>query len=286
MPTIRTFTLDSAELAERIYRDYPHKTTSVGATLTESVQHELKEFLEAYLRFLGSNEHQFLRLDVFLSDDVLNVIEINAELQDGWGVALNLLRASGNTLPMCNGAKFPTEIIAYSEDYLPEFELAQNELARIGKEMQIAWWRDRPGIPSKSLFDDKMYLAQFSREWRGDQVHIPKTYWAENTAWEQLPDDVVFKFRHKYGEQAQRARYSVACRADIGKGKFVRQCYTAGHAVVQERIEPLRLEDGSATQAIIMCSGCHPITGYLQVAPPNVFVINDRTACKGPLVFE
>ncbi len=286
MPAIREFALDKAVLAQRIYRDCLHETTSVGAILTESILHELREFLEAYLGFLGSEEHQFLRLDVFLGQQTLNVIEVNAELQDGWGVALNLLRASGNALPACNGGKFPTEIIAYSEDYVPEFELAKSELAFIGKEMQIAWWHDRPGIPLKSPFDDKMYLARFSREWRGDRIRIPATYWAENMAWEQLPDDIVFKFRHKYGEQARRARYSVACRADIGKGKFMRQCYTAGHVVVQERIEPLRLEDGSATQAIIMCSGHDPITGYLQVAPPDIFIINDRTARKGVLVFE
>lgn len=286
MPAIRTFALNSAEIAPCIYRDYPHETTPVGAILTESDRHELKEFLEAYLHFLGSNEHQFLRLDVFLGDDALNVIEINAELQDGWGVALNLLRASGNTLPACNDARFPTEIIAYSEDYMPEFKLAQNELARIGKHMHIAWWRDRPGVLSKSTFDDKMYLARFSREWRGNLVRIPKTYWAEHTAWEHIPDDVVFKFRHKYGEHARRAGYSVRRRADIGKGKFMRQCYAAGHAVAQERIEPFRLEDGSATQAIIMCSGHDPIAGYLQVAPPDAFVINDRATRKGPLVFE
>jgi hypothetical protein len=241
MFTIRTFTLNTSEIATSIYRDCPHQTTSVGMILTESARHELGEFLEAYLRFLGSNEHLFLRFDIFLGNDALNVIEVNAELQDGWGVALNLLRASGNTLPVCNDANFPTEIIAYSEDYLSEFKLAQSELARIGKEMKIAWSHDRPGIPSKSPFDDKLCLAQFSREWRGNRVRIPKTYWVENTDWEQLPDDVVFKFRHKYGEPAQRARYSVATRSGIGRGKFMHQSYVAGHVVVQERIEPFRL---------------------------------------------
>jgi len=285
MLTVCQFTLNTAELAQRVYRDYSHRTTPWGVIIPQNVRQELKRFLEEYLRFIGSDEHQFLRIDAFVGEQTLKIIEVNVELQDGWGVALNLLRASGNTLSIRDN-KFPTEIIAYSNDYLSEFELAQSELARIGKKLDIIWWSARPNIPKKSPLDSKLYLANFCRIWQGNQVLIPKMYCCENTAWEQLPEDVVFKFCHKYSRQSLRAGYSVARRKTINKGRFMRQCYMAGQAVAQERIEPFRLDDGSVTQLVLMCSGSDPITGYLQVAPPNEFIINDRTACKGPLVFK
>jgi hypothetical protein len=208
------------------------------------------------------------------------------ELQDGWGVALNLLRASGNTPRPIKGTMLPMEIIAYSEDYIPEFELAQREFAILGHEMQIVGWRERQGVASKSKFDDKLYLAKFSRVWCGNLVRVPAIHDILSTCWDDLPDDVVFKFREKYGEASRKARYSVARRAQIGKGKYMRQCYNEGTAVAQEYTEPLRLEDGSATQAIILCSGATPVTGYLQVAPQGVFIINDKTASKGALVLK
>lgn len=286
MLTVRTFPLDDSIVAKRIYRDYPHQTTTVGCVIAEPARRELASFLEEFLRFINCGENLYLRLDVFLNGGVLNVIEINVELQDGWGVALNLLRASGNKPKPFNGAVLPPEIIAYSEDYIPEFELAQREFATIGHTMQIVGWRERQGVPSKSKYDDKLYLADFSRLWRGSLVHVPPMYSVENTVWEDLPYDAVFKFREKYGEASRKARYSVARRVDIGKGKFMRQCYNAGTAIAQEYIEPLRLDDGSATQAIILCAGATPMTGYLQVAPQSIFVINDKTASKGALVLE
>lgn len=286
MPKVRSFPLDNAIVAKRIYRDYPHQTTTVGCIIEEPMRRELASFLEGFLRFIQCDENIFLRLDVFLNDGVLNIIEINVELQDGWGVALNLLRASGNKPKPFNGAVLPAEIIVYNEDYTPEFQLAQSEFAVLGHIMRIVGWQERRGIPSKSKYDDKLFLAQYSRIWRGTLVHVPCMYSVENTAWEDLPEDVVFKFREKYGDASRKARYSVARREQIGKGKYMRQCYNTATAVAQKYIEPLRLEDGSATQAIILCSGATPLMGYLQVAPQGVFVINDKTASKGALVLE
>ncbi len=111
-------------------------------------------------------------------------------------------------------------------------------------------------------------------------------YSVENSRWEDVPTDVVFKFREKYGERSREARYSVARRAQVGKGKFMRKCYNEGSAIAQDYLDPLRFEDGSATQAIIMCSRAVPVVGYLQVAPQGIFVINDKTASKGVLVLE
>ncbi len=284
MSTVRTFLLDKTLLATRIYRDFPHQTTSVGLVVDQTMRYELSRFLEAFLVSVGCTEHLFLRVDAFVQENILHVIEINVELQDGWGVALNLLRASGHAPKFADDVRLPKEIIAYSEDYLPEFELAEYEFALLGREMRIAEWRDRPGILSKSVFDDKLYLAEFSRAWRGDRVRTPLAYTIDNTPWDALPENVVFKFREKYGERSRMARYSVARRNAIGKGRYMRMCYEEKTAVAQAYTEPLHLEDGSPTQAILMCSGRHVVTGYLQVAPPGTFVINDKLTRKGPLI--
>lgn len=286
MPRIHEYGLDTAMLATRMYREEPHRTTSFGVSIPEDVRAELQVFLGQFLCFVGCTEQLFMRIDAFLSLQGLNIIEINAELQDGWGVALNLLRASNGRMRLNDRASWPTEIIAYSSDYVPEFELARQEFAHLGHACDIVMSADRPDVPMKSVFDDKLYLAQFSQVWNGVRIQTPKTSWADNTTWDSLPEDAVFKFRHKYGAQALRARYSVIQRSGIGKGRFVREMYDAGHVVVQERIEPFRLGDESVTQAILLCANDKPITGYLQVAPADTFVINDRTAAKGPLVFE
>ena len=285
MPQLKEFGLDESVVAKRIYRDYSHQTTRAGLVVEKEIRDELHSFLSSFLDFVGSDHSVFLRVDAFAAASVLNIVEINVELQDGWGVALNLLRASGNT-PYFNGStRLPTEIILYREDYLPEFELAQQELALLGHQLEIVGWRTRPGVGAKGAFDSKMYLAKFSQTWCGKRVCVPKTYIADTTPWGDLPQDVVFKFCDKYGKPARKARYSVARRHEIGHGKFMRKCYLAGEAIAQEYIEPLRLENGASTQAIVLCSGCNPLVGYTQVAPPGVFIINDRTAKKGALVF-
>lgn len=281
MPEIKSFQLDKTIIAERIYRDCRHLTSTTGGVFDEYESRELEQFLTAFRNFIKI-DYQFMRLDIFLGDQNLYIIEINVELQDGWGVALNLLRASGKTI-RAKGECFPREIIAYSEDYVPEFELAQKELANLGQKMEVVSWRERLGVMAKSPFDDKIYLARFSKIWEGLLIKIPRTYWIENTTWEDLPEDVVFKFRQKYGEQAKRAGYSARHRSDLGKGKFIRQCYFNGSVIAQEYIKPGQTIDGQVTQAIVMCAGNIPVTGYLQTAPPGTFIINDRTAAKGPL---
>lgn len=286
MPIIKTFTVDEAVVAPCIYKGFPHETTPVGLVVERTVREELQAFLQQFIDFVGCEKGQFLRMDAFVSDAGLTVIEINVELQDGWGVALNLLRASGHTPVFGDGVRLPSEIIVYSEDYLPEFRLAQGEFKLLGHSIELPCWRERPSIPQKSEFDSKVYLAKFSDLWQGHHVRIPAMYWADKTPWEELPEDVVFKFCHKYGEQAVKARFSVATREQVGRGKFMRQCYADGHAIAQQRVATTSLEDGSRVQAIILASGQVPVTGYLQVESTGRFIINDRTARKGPLVLE
>jgi len=295
MPKIQTFRLDENIVADCIYKDFPHQTTPTGLVVERRVKDDLRQFLQRFLDYSGCPQDSFLRVDAFVRENSLEVIEVNVECQEGWGISLNLLRASSNIITFDKGVCLPCEIIAYSENYLPEFLLTQKEFVSLGHRMDIVGWQERPGVPARGEFDNKVYLAEFSRVWnslhpgwsgeynRGAQV--PTMYSVSDTAWDKVPQDVVFKFCNKYGTFSNRAKYSVAARSQIGKGKFVRRCYELREVIAQQRVCPLELERGLVTQAIIMCAGQEPVTGYLQVAPPGTFVINDKSASKGPLVF-
>lgn len=279
------FDIDQSIVAPITYRDYPHLTTSIGVEIGQKIREELSLLLAGFLKFhKREGKGTFIRVDAFLSEDGLNIIEFNVELADGWGVALNLARACGKPVELPVGVELPRQYTAYKSDYLPEYRLAISEFGRLGQNsMSIKedFWT--PEV--KDPLDSKLCLEQFARTWSGNTVRIPKLYSVETTLWESLPENVVFKFTEKYGPEALRARYSVAPRDKIGKGKHVRQSYNASKAVAQERITPHTLPDGSVTQAIIMCAGSTPITGYLQVASQGEFIINDRTGRKGPLLF-
>ncbi len=279
------FDMDQSIVAPVTYRDYPHLTTPIGVEIGPKIREELRQLLAGFLKFHKRDEKgTFIRVDAFLSEDGLNIIEFNVELADGWGVALNLARSCGKPVELPVGVELPRRYVAYKSDYLPEYRLAISEFGKLGQNsMSIKedFWTSE----EKDPLDSKLCLEQFARTWNGDTVRIPKLYSVETTLWESLPENVVFKFTEKYGPEALRARYSVAPREKIGKGKHVRQSYNASRAVAQERIVPHTLHDGSVTQAIIMCSGSIPITGYLQVAPQGEFIINDRTGRKGPLLF-
>jgi len=279
------FDMDQSIVAPVIYRNYSHMTTSKGVEIGTCIVGELSRLLTEFLKFHNRTERgTFIRVDAFLSEHGLNIIEFNVEVADGWGVALNLARACGRPVCLPVGTELPGEYIARSADYLPEYELAKREFSLIGHDSIriIETFHTRE---IKDTLDNKLCLERFSRTWISDTVRIPKLYSVETTRWEDVPDRVVFKFVEKYGYEALRARYSVIPREDIGKGKHVRRSYNASRAIAQDRITPHTLDSGAVTQVIIMCSGSTPITGYLQVAPKGEFIINDRTACKGPLLF-
>jgi hypothetical protein len=290
MTQVTEFQLNENVLAKSIYKSYPHKTTQTGLLLKDEVRQELKAFLKHFLQCSGYQEEGlYFRIDAFIGEERLYIIEVNVELQDGWGVALNLIRASGNVLSP-NGAVLPKAFTDYGNGYKAEFELACSELALLGVAAAVTskQYYLAPGQevrPPKHEMDSKMYLARFASRWDSESVIIPRMYCAETTPWDEIPEDVIFKFCHKYGAEALKARYSVIERSNVGKAKFVRKCYNKGTLVAQERVSPLMLDDGSVTQAVIMCAGTEPVTGYLQVSPAGTIVINDKTAKAGPLLF-
>ncbi len=293
MISVKELCLNLDVLAITVYKDFSHKTTSTGVLISEKIREELIFFLK---QFQKKTEYQFedlfFRIDAFIGKGFINIIEINVELQDGWGVSLNLLRAADIKLPLYPNLRMPKIFIDYHNGYRPEFELACRELQLLGLSAKIisaTEYEDdpKPIYPLKHDLDSKIHLARFSVEeqWSNQYIKIPRMYYSKITPWDELPEDIVFKFCNKYGPEAIRARYSVIKRKDAGKAKFVKECYEKGSLIAQDRIEPLTLEDGSVTQVVIMCAGSQPVTGYLQVSPPQTIIINDKTAKAGPLLF-
>ncbi len=307
MIQLNRFPLKSELVAPNIYGRYLHRTTDLGVLVPEEHRSELRRFLHEFLRFSGYPEKGvYLRVDAFMNQGQLQIIEINAHFVDGWGIALNLARAAGRPVEL-NGASFPEIWTTSNEIYRPELELACQELTLQGyrcrtmpydevlqrTDTEVYWYgrfnryRDYPLVrPTFGQdLDNKYNLARFSWQWESALVEIPLYYSQEVTDWDELPRNVVFKFCDKAGPEVARARSSVLYRDQIGKGKFVRQCYRAETAVAQEVIRPTRLDDGSLTQLIVMAAGSEPLTGYLQVVPAGTRIINDNST-HGPLIFD
>jgi hypothetical protein len=287
MPEFIQLDLDRTKLAASVYRGTSHRTSPWGLIVEQEVKRELEEFLKAFMSFVQCPLDSFLRLDAFPTPRGLTIIEINVELQDGWGVALNLLRAAALPLEIPAGIAMPERFVDYGDGHREELELACSELSLLAHSCSVVEQLLPEGMhPEKSEWDSKMYLARFRHFWAGQHVQVPMMYSVDFASWESIPPNVVLKFTHKYGPESASAGFSVLSREKAGKGRFLRRCYADGKLVAQEKATPALLEDGSVAQVVILCSGSYPITGYTQVAAPRTFVINDRTGAVGPLVFE
>ncbi len=286
MPIIQYFDLDESVVAPTVYRGLPHRATNTGVIIEQEIILELNYFLEEFLRFTGYDHEQlFFRIDAFLREEGLDIIEVNVELQEGWGIALNLLRAAGRIPQMPRDAELPARFVITTTDYLAELQLACQEFKFLGHEASVEVVEDGSTRATKHPLDSKIHLARFCPHWWGEQVAVPHMYHVDYMPWQGIPPDVVFKFCQKYGPESAAARYSVIRRRAAGRAKHLRECYNRRALIAQQCVQPARSPAGEVTQAVILCAQHHPITGYLQVAPPDTFVINDKTGRAGPLVF-
>ena len=256
--------LSTTVTARSIYGDEPHYVEPLGLTVEPLVRKELARFLREFIAFTGINGENYFRLDLYFDAFRMYVIEVNVESADGWGVGLNLLRAAGRTLGSELTQCFPTDFPTFPGDLRrTEFELACTEFAIYGHRACINTHSARYIDP----YDDKIHLARFAPHWRSEYVRIPLLYSQEICPWEQVPQDVYLKFREKFDPEAVKSRFSVKPRSELGRAKRMRELYTEGRAIAQERITPYRLADGRGVQAVVMCAGSTPVTGYIQIAP-------------------
>lgn len=279
MPYLQETLLDRAVVAPSIYGDFPHFVTNLSLVIENKVKTELERFVREYAAFLDADDRYF-RIDLYFDGDRVYVIEVNVEVADGWGVALNLLRAAGRE--PCEKATFPSVFPTFPDDpRVTEFKLAVNEFAILGATSSIEVLPVRTFDP----LDNKLHLARFSDMWVGERVRIPRLYWNGNAAWEDVPEDVYLKFADKFCVEAIRSRYSAKPRSELGKAKQMKQLFAEGNAIAQERVEPSLTACGKQVQAVAMCSGSQVVTGYIQVAPAERSVINDKGTEKGALIF-
>ncbi|MFA6549309.1 MAG: hypothetical protein WCT39_05230 [Candidatus Margulisiibacteriota bacterium] len=303
---LANLTLDTSVLPHEIFAGSPYQTTSLGLEIPKKTKDELREFLERYLKEAGieNDDGVFFRVDLYPDpekEDVFWIIEVNALFVDGWGIGLNLARATGSPVEINGlGDRFPETWTTEDRAYLPELQLACDEL-RIATGRQFsfepsfncrisqapAYWygRQRPHEKLRpwhgETLDDKIVLVRLASTWRGERIRIPQSFSVETTPWDQLPDrsGLVFKLRRKW----ENPRMSVRFGDEIGKGKDVRRGYTDGGVIAQTRIPQATTNDGQPVQAIIMTAGTTPVSGYVQIARPGVKIINDNSL-HGPLI--
>jgi hypothetical protein len=302
MIRLQPFEIDRSIVAPSIYAGAPHRITDVGVSLPSAIVKELQGMLRAYNRFLGVRE-PYYRIDAYFDATTISILEINAAFVDGWGTALNLARASNISIPG-EKLRFPIHFASVENAYRPELELFARELELCRSErVEVCdfrtWcWADTEiyvygrvphddsllVLPRDGLrLDDKRNLAQFERERKGlpdIHIRIPQHYMAP-TPWEEVPNDVVLKFRDKDGKEARQARQSVIIGKPQGKAKFLRGCYEAGLLIAQTYVAP-SVHEGNNTQLVILAVGDEPVTGYVQYSTKKI--INDNSV-HGPLAF-
>lgn len=274
--------LDTTVVASSIYGDMPHIVEPLGLVIDQGARVELKEFMARFCAFVEIDDanKKYFRLDLYFDGVTLYVIEINVEVADGWGVSLNLLRAARRSL-YCSELSFPKTIPTFPGDLRQtEFELACREFDTYGHKAEIVTEDQRLFDP----LDNKLFLARFSHTWTGERIKIPRMYYHDVCSWENVPADVYLKYADKFCPEAIRSRYSAKPRSELGKARQMQKLYGEGRSIAQERVEAYRLPDGRQVQAVVLCAGCVPVTGYIQIAPPERQVINDKGTAKGVLV--
>ncbi len=300
-PSFVPVTLSEDLLPTSIYGDAPYNTVPLCVQIPFVMQAEIQRFLQALLVQSGCDEEgTYFRIDAYLHRGSLWVLEVTTQYIDGWGIALNLLRACGR--PITLPPVFPALWVLDNPLYRPEIELDAKEIAlatagvlnpsiitpdAFGLHDDLVYWYgwkapDDPRIrPAHGRFlEDKIQLQRLSSIWSGDLVQIPPTYTIDERSWADLPFPIVCKNRRKnvgvYGNVS-------LCRTKADIGKQARRAYERCEAVAQVFVEPYRYDDVRPTQLEILCIGTKPVTGYLLQGDPDTFVLNDRVA-HGPLI--
>jgi hypothetical protein len=297
-------TLDCSLLSKTIFVGTTYHTTNTGLEIPKVVKDELERFLKLYLEMSGIKETEgvFFRVDLYPDeeDGVFWIIEVNALFVDGWGIALNFTRATGQTIKIEDGL-FPKVWTTEDPLYVPELELACQELtlatgqkhefepaSSCRHNQHLAYWYGRSRLRENlwptngELLDDKILLCRMATRWNGRCINIPESFSSETGGWDHLPDrqNLVFKLRRKW----TNPRMSVQFGDQIGKGKFWRKLWCEDEAIAQTRIKQTATADNQPVQAIVLTAGSRVIAGYIQLAQPGTRIINDNSV-HGPIIF-
>jgi len=287
------FDLDESMVAKTIYGNHPHETTKRGAILDRDIGLELRQFLSEFNAAIKTERPAYYRIDAFIDQEKLWILEVNASFVDGWGTALNLGRAA-RIFVEPKDLVFPRFFAVENTIYSPELELLIAELKIRGLSGQFydqpfltspnpiyvygrVGSRDYPNVlPYDGLrLDNKVNLALVSQNWQGHSLKTPKHYLQRWCSWEELPKNVVLKFCNKSSPECQRAGQSVLFGKPSGQAPFLRRCYRNELLLAQEPIP-----NPHGCQLIILAIGDKALTGYIQYSWQRI--INDNSV-HGPL---
>lgn len=299
------FPFDRTMFPASLYGNKPYRVGNIGLMMPRRIKQEVERFVQEFLVVCKFGaEGVYLRLDLFVDPNLgeVHLLEVNSRLVDGWGAAFGLARIGGQGIEEISGdarrAGFPSlwHLPLSNRVYRNDFDFTLQELEQLGVSAtelatldggEIGEWIyyygwDRPkgnGLliaPSSGYeIENKVHLARFSQVWQGERVKIPIGYSVCSVAWEEIPRDrVIFKFCEKHGEDSERARASVLYPNEVGRGRFVQQCYARGTIVAQDLVESFEAGD-KICQLILLTSGKAVIAGYVLWAPRGTRIITD-----------
>ncbi|NDK07803.1 hypothetical protein EOM39_00985 [Candidatus Gracilibacteria bacterium] len=301
----KDFNIDADVVAKSIYVGQDRKISKNGIEISGEINQELTIFLQKYIEFLNlSLKKTFFRIDAYFDNKNLYILDMNASFVDGWGSALNLARAIGQQIDSVLIRKFPKNLKLEDNVYKPEFDLCLKELNVLFFNEQVTGYEvpdfneiyelnsenetyvyGNTDIVRENIYpyngkqiDDKINLARFSREWKGDLVKIPEIILPTDLSYQQLPSEIVLKIASK-----NNIRPDGRNKVFIGKPKKWGKMWEEGLIVAQERINPTKNINGENTQAIILSVDSKAVTGYLQNSTRDI--INDDSV-QSPLVLK
>ena len=309
------FPFDQTQFPVSLYGNKPYHVGNTGLKMPRQIKNEVECLIQEFVAACGfGKKGVYLRLDLFINPNFeqVHLLEVNSRLVDGWGAAFSLAQAGGQKIEEISTnarhATFPSfwHLPFSNRVYRNDFDFTLRELNHLGvsttelialdSKSSNDWiyyygW-DRPeknGLQIAPSFgyeiENKVHLAQFSRVWQGERVNIPLGYSVYNAAWDEIPrDQVIFKFCEKHGEDSEQARTSVLYPNQVGKGRFVKQCYARGTIVAQDLIAPLEVSD-KICQLILLTNSASVIAGYVLWAPHGTRIITDAYE-HAPLVWS
>ena len=309
------FSFDKAQFPVSLYGNKPYNVGNIGLNIPRCIKEEAERLVQEFLTACQFEaERIYLRLDFFVDPNLKEIylLEVNSRLVDGWGAAFSLARVAGQGIEEISAhayrAKFPHlwHLPFSNRVYQSDFDFALHELNQLGVSVSeletlggqssgewvyyYGWDRpDKKGLriaPSLGYeIENKVHLARFSREWRGRLVKIPLGYSVYGSVWEDIPREwVIFKFCEKHGKDSERAGKSVLYPDEVGKGRFVKQCYARGTIVAQDLITPLKVND-KICQLILLTNHAEVIAGYVLWAPRGTRIITDAYE-HAPLIWS
>lgn len=295
------------------YEPVRYQVMPLCAKITADETKELEKLVNMFVCFskIRSFKGVYLRLDCYISNQMIYVLEINSTSTDGWGQGWHLSRISGLE-DNHQEVFFPQFWTTYDPRFQPAINLVISESHFLGYKFQSLEWNSASNInelvyaylqncshiypdnfvPSYYFLEDKLQFARFAQKWNGINVKIPQHFWFESDKFaslKRLMGKVVLKQRTK--DDSSNLKSVIFTSKNDYPGDIIDTLeYLNGNILMQEIVET-KTYDRHPIQLICLFA---PSTnfdylklagGYIQIADPKSRIINDISA-HGPLLIE